>query len=73
METDTMKKDDCTAQEDTRVCRCCKRELPLTSFEKYKTGTRRHVCNRCKYLLYTVPAQRRYQLRQVEMRFEKGI
>ena len=48
------------------TCTKCGRELPDEQFELYPTGTRRHVCNRCKYRCYTRPAYHRYILRQVD-------
>ena len=38
------------------ICNYCHQELPATDFELMKTGTRRHVCNHCKYIHYTLPA-----------------
>lgn len=46
----------------TIVCHGCGRELPAEAFEMMKTGTRRHVCNDCKYQLYTLPAYMRRKL-----------
>lgn len=47
-------------------CWKCNREKPDSEFEMFPTGTRRHVCNRCKYECYTRPARLRYLLRQME-------
>jgi len=38
------------------TCEKCYRSLPQEQFELYPTGTRRHVCNHCKYLHYSLPA-----------------
>lgn len=35
-------------------CRKCGKLLPAEQFELYSSGTRRHVCNKCKYLHYTL-------------------
>ena len=32
-------------------CKCCGRELPLTSFERFKTGTYRKMCWQCRWVL----------------------
>ena len=32
-------------------CKCCGRELPLTSFEQFKTGTYRKMCWQCRWVL----------------------
>ena len=51
-----------------KVCRHCHQLKPLTEFERLKKdGAWRGVCNKGKSELYTVPAQRRYQLRQAEL------
>lgn len=31
----------------TRVCSCCKKELPIESFKSYSDGRRRLICNDC--------------------------
>ena len=33
------------------MCKCCGRELPLTSFERFKTGTYRKMCWQCRWVL----------------------
>ena len=48
----------------TITCNYCHEEKPETDFELMKTGTRRHVCNHCKYLYYTRPAYLRRVARQ---------
>ena len=57
-----------------KVCRHCHRQKPLSDFEQVTAaGARRGVCNDCKYLLYTVPARLRRQLRESEEeRFFRG-
>jgi hypothetical protein len=55
-------------EQPLRTCYRCGRTLPIEQFERYKTGTRRKVCNRCKYLYYTQPAHVRWVLKQVEQR-----
>ena len=55
-----MRRKDMTLRAVTHLtCRCCGRTLPVTLFERYPTGTYRHVCNDCKYMNYTLPAQQR--------------
>ncbi len=44
-------------------CRKCGKLLPAEQFELYSSGTRRHVCNKCKYLHYTLPAHYRWCMR----------
>ena len=41
-------------------CRKCGKLLPAEDFELYPSGTRRHVCNKCKYLCYSLPAHYRW-------------
>ena len=45
------------------ICSCCGRELPLSSFERYKTGTYRKVCWQCRWVLYGKPSRKRSLLR----------
>lgn len=45
-----------------KVCSCCGRELPVSQFERYPSGTHRGVCNHCKYQRYSAPAKLRYVL-----------
>ena len=33
------------------MCRCCGRELPPTSFERFKGGTYRKMCWQCRWVL----------------------
>lgn len=49
-----------------QVCSRCGRDLPISHFERYPTGTYRRVCNQCKYEHYTRPAKLRYVLRHLE-------
>ncbi|MBQ6681975.1 MAG: hypothetical protein IJM78_07065 [Prevotella sp.] len=41
--------------EQTQVCRVCGRTLPLSKFERFRTGTYRKVCNQCKWVMYIKP------------------
>lgn len=47
-----------------RTCNNCGRELSDDHFELYPTGTRRHVCRHCHYLLHTRPGRERWVQRQ---------
>ena len=47
---------------ETMTCRCCHRELPLSSFERYRTGTYRPYCRQCKYIMYD---RRYYEARKL--------
>ena len=49
----------------TLVCRCCHRELPLSAFERYRTGTYRPYCRQCKYTIYD---RRYYEARKLALR-----
>lgn len=44
---------------DHRVCRMCGRDLPIECFERYPSGTYRHVCRRCRYENTEKPYRRR--------------
>ena len=44
------------------TCRCCHHELPLSSFERYRTGTYRPYCRQCKYAMYD---RRYYEARKL--------
>jgi hypothetical protein len=44
------------------TCRCCHRELPLSSFERYRTDTYRPYCRQCKYIMYD---RRYYEARKL--------
>ena len=49
--------------EQTKTCRHCGFTLPISEFEQLPTGTYRHVCRRCKYILYDRENQRRRRQR----------
>jgi hypothetical protein len=51
------------------ICRHCHRDLPDEAFELYPTGTRRHVCRQCKYLLYGKKAYAKWRLTQLAKNF----
>ncbi|MBR1401600.1 MAG: hypothetical protein IJ562_08520 [Prevotella sp.] len=44
------------------TCRCCGQELPAECFERFPTGTYRHVCRKCQYQIYVRP---RYEARRL--------
>lgn len=48
------------------VCRHCGQLLPVSRFERYRTGTYRHVCKGCYWTVYGRRLRQRYILRQVE-------
>jgi len=50
------------------VCRHCGQLLPVSRFERYRTGTYRHVCKHCWWELYGRRMRQQYILRQVENR-----
>ena len=58
-----MKKDTAQRQATHLTCRCCGRELPVSHFERFPTGTYRHVCNQCKHVLYIRPSRERRTLK----------
>lgn len=47
------------------TCKSCGRTLPVECFERFPTGTYRHICSDCKYVRYTVPAMYRLRLRSL--------
>lgn len=49
-----------------RYCRWCEQWLPISHFERYKTGTYRRVCRKCQWELYGRPSALRKQLRELE-------
>lgn len=54
-------------------CRFCGRTLPVSCFERFPTGTYRHVCRQCQRVLYTKPAKQRYRQRKKMERLMQGI
>ena len=46
------------------TCRCCGRELPLASFERFKTGTYRKVCWQCRWVINGRGVRKRSLLKQ---------
>lgn len=49
-------------------CMKCGRWLPQEKLERMKTGTRRRVCNHCKWLYYVKPSRERRILRELDAR-----
>ena len=54
--------------EETMQCMKCGEWLPRSKLELMKTGTRRRVCNHCKWLYYVKPARERAWLRELAER-----
>ena len=54
--------------EEKMQCMKCGEWLPRSKLELMKTGTRRRVCNHCKWLYYVKPARERAILRELEQR-----
>ena len=52
-------------------CMKCGRWLPQEKLERMKTGTRRRVCNHCKWLYYVKPSRERRILRELDARHKK--
>ena len=48
------------------VCRHCGQRLPVSRFERYRTGTYRHICKRCWWTVYGRRLRERYILKQQE-------
>ena len=46
-------------------CTKCGCELPDEKFEMMKTGTRRRVCNHCRWIHYVQPSRMRRILREL--------
>ena len=44
------------------VCRHCGQLLPVSRFERYRTGTYRPYCRQCKYIMYD---RRYYEARKL--------
>ena len=57
--------------EEKMQCMKCGEYLPRSKLELMKTGTRRRVCNHCKWLYYVKPARERAILRELETRHSK--
>ena len=55
------------------ICRNCQKELPLEQFELYPTGTRRHICRHCHYVLHTRKGRRKWVLRQLAKAALRGM
>ena len=49
-------------------CMKCGAWLPRSKLELMKTGTRRRVCNHCKWLHYVKPSRERRIIRESEQR-----
>ena len=49
-------------------CTRCGEWLPRSKLELMKTGTRRRVCNHCKWVYYVKPARERAILRELEQK-----
>ena len=49
-------------------CTKCGEWLPRSKLELMKTGTRRRVCNHCKWVYYVEPSRRRKIIRDENMR-----
>jgi DNA-binding helix-hairpin-helix protein with protein kinase domain len=54
--------------EETMQCMKCGEWLPRSKLELMKTGTRRRVCNHCKWLYYVKTSRERAWLRELEER-----
>ena len=54
--------------EETMQGMKCGEWLPRSKLELMKTGTRRRVCNHCKWLYYVKPSRERAWLRELEER-----
>ena len=54
--------------EGSMQCMKCGQWLPRSKLELMKTGTRRRVCNHCKWLYYVKPARERAILRELEQK-----
>ena len=59
--------------EETMICTRCGQALPRSKLELMKTGTRRRVCNHCKWLYYVKPARERAWLRELEQRHTVAV
>ena len=55
-------------EEEMMQCMKCGAWLPRSKLELMKTGTRRRVCNHCKWLYYVKPSRERAILRELELR-----
>ena len=54
--------------EELMICTRCGEALPRSKLELMKTGTRRRVCNHCKWLYYVKPSRDRRILRELAER-----
>lgn len=54
--------------EELMQCMKCGQWLPRSKLELMKTGTRRRVCNHCKWLYYVKPSRDRRILRELAER-----
>ena len=55
-------------EEGSMQCMKCGAWLPRSKLELMKTGTRRRVCNHCKWLYYVKPSRDRRILRELALR-----
>ena len=46
-------------------CKCCGRDLPLSSFEHFKTGTYSKLCWQCRWVLNGKKVRKRKMLKLV--------
>ena len=59
-------------EEGSMQCMKCGEWLPRSKLELMKTGTRRRVCNHCKWLYYVKPSRERAILRELALRRSSG-
>ena len=61
-----MRRDDQQRRATSLECQCCGRQLDVGRFQRYATGTYRHVCKQCCWVLYGQPTRQRRILREIE-------
>ena len=54
--------------EELMQCMKCGEWLPRSKLELMKTGTRRRVCNHCKWVYYVKPSRERAILRELDQK-----
>ena len=54
-------------------CKCCGRDLPLSSFEHFKTGTYRKLCWQCRWVLNGKKVRKRKMLKLVNGEWRGGV
>jgi len=55
-------------QQMYKLCRMCNKVLPISKFEKFRSGTYRCVCNQCRWEMTIKPSAVKSFVRRLEER-----